>query len=167
MDVLAATDFFTVEVLSWRGLVTYYVLFFVELESRRVWLGGITQHPDACWMQQVARNATMEDSGPLNGRRYLRHDRDRKFCREFRETLAAGGVQCTPIPARSPNLNAHAERWVRSIKEECLWRVSRVIGALRYCGDVRNYPRRSAERQRNTLGGLQFMASGRRQTVHS
>ena len=120
MDVLAATDFFTVEVLTWRGLVTYYVLFFVELESRRVWLGGITQHPDACWMQQVARNATMEDSGPLNGRRYLRHDRDRKFCRQFRETLAAGGVPCTPIPARSPNLNAHAERWVRSIKEECL-----------------------------------------------
>jgi hypothetical protein len=120
LDVLAATDFFTVEVLTWRGLVTYYVLFFVELESRRVWLGGITQHPDACWMQQVARNATMEDSGPLNGRRYLRHDRDRKFCRAFRETLAAGGVQGTPIPARSPKLNAHAERWVRSIKEECL-----------------------------------------------
>ena len=85
-----------------------------------MWLGGITQHPDACWMQQVARNATMEDSGHLNGRGYLLHDRDRKFCREFRETLAAGGVQGTPIPARSPNLNAHAERWVRSIKEECL-----------------------------------------------
>jgi hypothetical protein len=57
-------------------------------------------------MQQVARNATMEDSGHLNGRRYLLHDRDRKFCRQFRETLAAGGVQCTPIPARSPNLKA-------------------------------------------------------------
>jgi hypothetical protein len=120
MDVLVGTDFFTVEVLTWRGLVTYYVLFFVELESRRVWLGGITQHPDACWMQQVARQATMEDSGYLNGCRYLLHDRDKKFCREFRETLAAGGVQCTPLPARSPNLNAHAERWVRSIKEECL-----------------------------------------------
>ena len=50
----------------------------------------------------------------------LLHDRDKKFCREFRETLAACGVECTPIPARSPNLNAHAERWVRSIKEECL-----------------------------------------------
>jgi hypothetical protein len=48
------------------------------------------------------------------------HDRDQKFCGEFRETLAVGGVKCTPIPARSPNLNAHAERWVRSIKEECL-----------------------------------------------
>jgi len=71
-------------------------------------------------MEQVARNATMEGTGYLNGCRYLLHDRDKKFCREFRETLAAGGVECTPIPARSPNLNAHAERWVRSIKEECL-----------------------------------------------
>ena len=120
MDVLAGTDFFTVEVLTWRGLVTYYVLFFIEVGSRRVWLGGITRHPDSGWMEQVARNATMQDTGYLNGCRYLLHDRDKKFCREFQETLAAGGVECTPIPARSPNLNAHSERWVRSVKEECL-----------------------------------------------
>jgi hypothetical protein len=120
MDVLAGADFFTIEVLTWRGLVTYYVLFFIEVGCRRVSLGGITRHPDSCWMAQVARNATMEDTGYLNGCRYLLHDRDKKFCREFREVLAAGGVKCTPIPARSPNLNAHAERWVRSIKEECL-----------------------------------------------
>ena len=120
MDVLAGADFFTVEVLTWRGLVTYYVLFFIEVGSRRVALGGITRHPDWCWMEQVARNATMQDTGYLKGCRYLLHDRDKKFCREFRETLAACGVECKPIPARSPNLNAHAERWVRSIKEECL-----------------------------------------------
>jgi len=120
MDVLAGADFFTVEVLTWRGLVTYYVLFFIEVGSRRVWLGGITRHPGSCWMEQVARNATMEGTGYLNGCRYLLHDRDQKFCRKFQETLTAGGVECTPIPARSPNLNAHAERWVRSIKEECL-----------------------------------------------
>jgi hypothetical protein len=120
MDVLVGTDFFTVEVLTWRGLATYYVLFFIKLESRRVWLGGITQHPDACWMQQVARNATMEDSGYLNGRRYLLHDRDQKFCVEFRETLAAGGVKCLALPARSPNLNCYSERWVRSVKSECI-----------------------------------------------
>src|SRR5262245_9287427 len=71
-------------------------------------------------MAQVARNASMQDTGYLNSCRYLLHDRDKKFCREFREALAASGVQCTPIPARSPNLNAHAERRVRSIKEECL-----------------------------------------------
>ena len=83
-------------------------------------MGGITRHPDADWMEQVARNATMQDSGSLNGCRYLLHDRDQKFCREFRETLAAGGVKCLPLPARSPNLNAYAERWVCSIKEEYL-----------------------------------------------
>jgi len=120
MEVLAAADFFSVEVLTWRGLVTYYILFFIEIGTRRVYLGGITRHPEAGWMVQVARNATMQDSGYLNGCRYLLHDRDQKFCREFRETLAAGGVKCLPLPARSPNLNAHAERWVRSIKEECL-----------------------------------------------
>jgi putative transposase len=120
MDVLAGTDFFTVEVLTWRGLVTYYVLFFIELGSRRLEVGGITRHPDSRWMEQVARNATMVDTGYLSGCRYLLHDRDQKFCREFRETLAAGGVKCTPIPARSPNLNAFAERWVRSVKSECL-----------------------------------------------
>src|SRR5215471_4457181 len=71
-------------------------------------------------MEQVARNATMQDTGYLNGCRYLLHDRDQKFCREFRDTLKAGGVKCLRLPARSPNLNAYAERWVRSIKEECL-----------------------------------------------
>jgi hypothetical protein len=120
LEVLAGADFFTVEVLTWRGLVTYYVLLFIEIGTRRVCLGGITRHPDAGWMEQVARNATMQDSGYLNGCRYLLHDRDQKFCREFRETLAAGGVKCLPLPASSPNLNAYAERWVRSIKEECL-----------------------------------------------
>ena len=120
VEVLAGADFFTVEVLTWRGLVTYYVLFFIDIGSRRVSVGGVTRHPDSSWMRQVARNATMQDGGYQNGCRYLLHDRDKKFCHEFQETLAAGGVKCTPIPARSPNLNAHAERWVRSIKEECL-----------------------------------------------
>ena len=120
MDVLAGTDFFTVEVLSWRGLVTYYVLFFIHLETRRVTLAGITRHPDADWMQQMARNATLEDMGYLRGCRYVLHDRDTKFCPDFRETLAAGGVDCVALPARSPNLNCYAERWVRSVKSECL-----------------------------------------------
>src|SRR5882757_8500626 len=120
MNVLAGADFFTVEVLTWRGLVTYYVLFFIELESRRVWIGGITRHPDAGWMQQVARNATLEGAGYLKGCRYVLHDRDKKFCADFRDTLAAGGVRCVALPARSPNLNCYAERWVRSVKSECL-----------------------------------------------
>jgi putative transposase len=59
MDVLAGTDFFT----TWRGPITYYILFFIEIGSRRVSLGGITRYPDSCWMEQVARNATMEGTG--------------------------------------------------------------------------------------------------------
>src|SRR5215831_4431486 len=120
MAVLAGMDFFTVEVLSWRGLVTYYVLFFIHLESRRVSLAGITRHPDQAWMQQMARNATGETWGFLNQPRYALHDRDTKFCSVFRATLAAGRIKPIPLPARSPNLNAYAERWVRSAKQECL-----------------------------------------------
>ena len=112
LAVLAGIDFFTVEVLTWRGLVTYYVLFFIHLESRRVSLAGITQHPDQAWMQQMARNATGEAWGFLNQRRYALHDRDKKFCSLFRATLAAGGIKPIQLPARSPNLNSHAERWV-------------------------------------------------------
>jgi putative transposase len=71
-------------------------------------------------MQQVARNATLADSGYLNGCRYVLHDRDKKFCSDFRDTVAVGGVACVALPARSPNLNAFSERWVRSAKSECL-----------------------------------------------
>ena len=120
MDVMAGADFFTVEVLTWRGLVTYYVLFFLHLESRRVSVAGITRHPDHEWLEQIARSATQETWGYLNRCRYVLHDRDTKFCASFRSVLAAGGVKTIPLPARSPNLNAFAERWVRSAKQECL-----------------------------------------------
>jgi len=120
LAVLAGIDFFTVEVLTWRGLVTYYVLFFIHLESRRVGLAGITRHPDQAWMQQMARNATGESWGFLDQRRYVLHDRDTKFCSVFRATLTAGGIKPIQLPARSPHLNSYAERWVRSVKGECL-----------------------------------------------
>ena len=123
LDVLAGTDFFTVEVLTWSGLVTYYVLFFIHLGSRRVSIAGITEHPDSFWMEQIARNATLEELGQLKGCRYLLHDRDTKFCQSFREMVKGGGVKPLKLPARSPNLNAFAERWVRSVKEECLSRL--------------------------------------------
>src|SRR6266478_2604394 len=132
MNILAGCDFFTVEVLTWRGLVTYYVLFFLHLESRRVHIAGITRHPDQEWMEQIGRSATQETWGYLHSCRYVLHDRDTKFCASFRSALASGGVKTIPLPARSPNLNAFAERWVRSVKQECL---SKVIlfgeGALR------------------------------------
>lgn len=120
MDVLAGCDFFTVEVLSWRGLVTYYVLFFLHLESRRVHIAGITRHPDQDWMEQIGRSATQETWGYLHPCRYVLRDRDTKFCASFRSALASGGVKTIPLPAKSPNLNAFAERWVRSVKQECL-----------------------------------------------
>ena len=109
--------------------MTYYVLFFIHLESRRVSLVGITRHPDEAWMQQMARNATNESWGHLERRRYALHDRDTKFCASFRAALASGGIRPIQLPARSPNLNAFAERWVRSVKQECL---SKLI----LCGEV-------------------------------
>jgi putative transposase len=123
MNVLDGCDFFTVEVLSWRGLVTYYVLFFLHLESRRVHVAGITRHPDQEWMEQIGHRATQEAWGDLRSSRYMLLDRDTKFCASFRSALSSGGVKTILLPARSPNLNAFAERWVRSIKQECLSKV--------------------------------------------
>jgi putative transposase len=123
MGLVAGCDFFTVEVLTWRGLVTYYVLFFLHLESRRVSVAGITRHPDREWMEQIARSATQDTCGYLHPCRYVLHDRDTKFRAVFRSALATGGVKTVPLPVRSPNLNAFAERWVRSVKQECLSKV--------------------------------------------
>src|ERR1700716_2924879 len=123
LALLAGSDFFTAEVLTLRGLVTYYVLFFIHLESRRVCIAGITVHPNEPWMKQIARNATMEDCGALRDCRYLLHDRDTKFTQSFRAIIASGRIKPLAVPARSPNLNAYAERWVRSVKEECLSKV--------------------------------------------
>jgi len=120
MSVLAGTDFFSVEVLTLRGLVTYYVLFFIRLESRRVEVAGITRHPNEAWMKQIARNVTMDEWGILEGCRYLIHDRDTKFTDSFRAIVKSGYVEPLKLPARSPNLNAYAERWVKSVKEEAL-----------------------------------------------
>jgi putative transposase len=123
LAVLAGTDFFTVEVLTLRGLVTHYVLFFIRLESRKVDIAGITVHPNEQWMRQMARNVTMEGCGTLRDCRYLLHDRDTKYTISFRAIIESGQVKTLPLPARSPNLNAYAERWVRSVKEECLSKI--------------------------------------------
>ena len=109
LALLAGTDFFTAEVLTLRGLVTYYVLFFIHLESRRVDIAGITVHPDERWIQQIARNVTMEGCGTLRDCRYLLHDRDTKYTESFRAIIASGRVEPLVLPARSPNLNAYAD----------------------------------------------------------
>jgi putative transposase len=123
MDVLIATDFFTAEVWTLGGLVTYYVLFFIHLGSRQVPVAGVTPHPNEAWMVQVARNLTMEEWGFLSPGQYLIHDRDGTYCPAFQQLIEAAGVKRVPLPPRSPNLNAFAERWVRSVKEECLSRL--------------------------------------------
>jgi len=122
-DVLVGMDFFTTEVLTLKGLTTYYVLFFIHLETRQVNLAGFTPYPDQEWMEQQGRNITMEEWGCLKGCRYLLHDRDTKFCQSFRELIKTGSVNPLRLPARSPNLNSYAERWVKSVKEECLSRL--------------------------------------------
>jgi transposase InsO family protein len=120
MDVLVATDFFTTEVWTLGGLVTYYVLFFIHLSSRQVQVAGVTPHPNQAWIMQITRNVTMEEWGFLSRGQYLIHDRDGKYCPAFQQLIDAAGVTRVPLPPRSPNLNAYAERWVHSAKEECL-----------------------------------------------
>jgi putative transposase len=118
LDILVATDFFTVEVWTWCGLVTYYILFFLHISSRRVHIAGVTPHPNEAWMQQIARNETMEEWGFLKPGQYLIHDRDGKYCPAFQDIIDTAGVKRVPLPPQSPNLNAFAERWVRSVKSE-------------------------------------------------
>jgi transposase InsO family protein len=117
---IAATDFFSVEVLTWSGLVRYVVLFVIDLETRRVEIAGISSHPDRRWMEQAARNLTDAEEGFLSGCRFLIHDRDPLFTAAFTATLKDSGVQTVKLPPKSPNLNAYAERFVRSIKDDCL-----------------------------------------------
>jgi putative transposase len=120
MNVLVATDFFTAEVWTWCGLITYYILFFLWVDTREVHLAGVTLHPDQRWMTQIARNMTMADWSILPPGQYLIHDRDGKYCPAFQQMIDAVGVKQISLPPRSPNLNAYAERWIRSVKDEAL-----------------------------------------------
>ncbi len=121
--VFAASDFFTVEVWTPRGLVTHYVLFVINIAERAVHIAGITTRPDEAWMLQVGRNLMDEESGALASKRYLIVDRDTKYTRQFRRLVDASGTEVIRLPPMSPNLNAYAARFVRSIKDECLRRM--------------------------------------------
>ncbi len=105
------------EVGTATGLKRYAVLFVLELATRRVQIAGIGSEPDSAWVVQCGRQLTDAVDGFLLGKRYLLHDRGPLFGEAFRETLAAAGVDTVRLPPRSPNLNAHAERYVRTIKE--------------------------------------------------
>jgi transposase InsO family protein len=120
---IVATDFFTVEVWTKNGLQRFMVLYFIELSTRRVQLGGIARCPNGFWMGQVVRNITDCEDGLLKKNRYLIHDRDTLYTKDFLSVLDQSGIHSVKLPPRSPNLNAYAERFVRSIKEDCLERM--------------------------------------------
>jgi len=121
---IAGADFFTTEVWTWRGLVTYYTVFvIIDLASRRVQILGSTPHPEMLFMQQIVRTLTMAQDGVVHTPNILICDRDRKWSSDVRRRLRDAGTQVVLIPERASNANAHAERFVRSIKEECLERL--------------------------------------------
>lgn len=120
---IAGMDFFTTEVWTPHGLVTYYILFVIDLKSRKVHFAGATPNPGESFMIQVARNLTDAVDGFLTGHRFLICDRDSKFSAQFTQILKAAGVDVIRTPYQAPNCNAYAERFVLSIKSECLQRM--------------------------------------------
>jgi putative transposase len=120
---LMAADLFTTEVWTIRGLISYYTVFVIELHSRRVHIVGSTPNPDEAFMLQIARQLTDAMDGVLEEQRFLICDRDRKWSSAVRHLLETSGVRVIRTPFCAPNCNAHAERFVRSVKEECLDRL--------------------------------------------
>ena len=119
-ELIVAADFFTVEVWTRRGLQRFIVLFFIDLSTRQVEIAGMAAKADGFWMRQIARSLTDAVDGFLDGKCYLIHDRDPLFTAEFLDMISDVGVKAVKLPPRSPNLNAYAERFVRTIKESCL-----------------------------------------------
>jgi putative transposase len=120
---MLACDFFTVETIR---LQTLYVLFFIELGTRRVYLAGCTPHPTCAWVTQQARNLAWDLQDLGDGRlpmRFLIHDRDGKFTASFDGVFEAEGIETVLTPYRAPKANAVAERWVRTVRDECLDRL--------------------------------------------
>jgi transposase InsO family protein len=117
---IAGADFFTTEVWTVQGLVTFYTVFIIDLATRRVQVLGITPHPDEAFMHQMVRTLTMADGTWC---RVLICDRDAKWSAAVRERLQDGGIRVVRTPYAAPNANAYAERFVRSLKEECLDRL--------------------------------------------
>ncbi|MHC4493116.1 MAG: IS3 family transposase, partial [Planctomycetota bacterium] len=120
---IAGMDFFTTEVWTPLGLKRYFVLFLIDLKTRRVHVAGMTAHPDGRFMAQVARNLTDAVDGFLKGQRFLLCDRDACFTAQFRSLLQDAGVTVVQTPRQAPNCNAYAERFVLSVKSECLDRM--------------------------------------------
>jgi putative transposase len=114
---IVAGDFFTVETVSLRRL---YVLCFIELETRRVHLAGVTAHPNGRWVTQQARNLLLVLGERGRQVRLVLRDHDAKFCRGFDDVFCSEGIEVLVTPVRAPKANAYAERWVRTVRAECL-----------------------------------------------
>jgi len=123
LGAIVGMDFFIVEVVTRLGLMRYHVLFAIDLATRKVEIVGMAANPGGPWMEQMARNLVDAVDGFLVGMRYILIDRDHLYTEAFRRILGQGGVKTVRLPARSPNLNAFAERFVLSIKSECLDRI--------------------------------------------
>ena len=165
-DILGGSDFFTVEVWTPKGLVTFYVLFVLELRTRAVRIVGWTPHPNRVFMHQAALDL-VEIDRPFPAMQRIILDRDGKYSCEFVDVLGEHDIEVTRTPARSPNCNAHAERFVRSIKRECLDRVV-LIGERSLRRTLRQYERHyNAERTHQGIGNRLINGEKRASTAGS
>ena len=122
-DVMASIDFKAFKVWTKDGLTSFYLLFVMELKTRRVQFAGCTTKPNETWMKTIALELTNHEDGFLNDKKYLIMDRDATFSKSFRTYLRREGVKSIRLPPRSPNLNAHLERFFGSLKSECLYKL--------------------------------------------
>ena len=164
-EQIVASDFFTIEVWTPTGLKRFVILFFMDLSTRCVEIGGIVSNANALWITQIARNITDEVDGFFRAKRYLIHDRDPLYTREFLSMLAEQGIESIKLPPRSPNLNAYAERFVRTIKENCLEQMI-LFGEDALRNAVREFiAHYHLERNHQALGNRIIIAPARVQTV--
>jgi transposase InsO family protein len=147
---IIGADFFTTDVWTWQGLVTYYTMFVIDLASRRVRIVGSTTHPDELFMRQTGRTLTAADDEQTVRPRVLICDRDAKWSGPVRQLMADGGIRVVQTPFQAPNANAHAERFVRSIKSECLDRMT-LLGERHLGQTIREFVKQY-HRERNHQG---------------
>lgn len=119
-ESLAAIDFFTTEIYTISGLVRYMVLVVIDYKTRKVEIAGMIPQAYEGWMKQIARNLTDPFEGFLKGKKFLIHDRDPLFTKDFRMILKSAGIECVKTAVASPNMSPYVERFIRSIKHECL-----------------------------------------------
>ncbi len=157
---IVACDLFTVETIR---LKTLHVLFFIQLSTRRVVAAGVTAHPDSAWVTQQARNAAMDLHDRGVSVRFLLRDHDAKFTRSFDDVFSSEGGQVLRTPIRAPKANAHAERWVQTVRAECLdWTL--VLGRRHLLRLLRGYVRHYNEQRPHRSLALAVPEAGARRS---